>query len=55
MGVGGTLSGAGNKEGLDTYFDKARTTGTYIKSKNKKNFNKAKDDNLIDGGKDVKI
>ena len=44
MGVGGTLSGAGNKEGMDTYFDKNRQMGLQIKRKVNKKFNQSKDD-----------
>jgi hypothetical protein len=43
MGVGGTLSGAGNKEGMDTYFDQRRI-GLTIQKKGNKKFNQSKDD-----------
>ena len=36
MGVGGTLGGASNKEGMDTYKDVNRNIGLEIKKKNKK-------------------
>ena len=35
MGVGGVLGGAGNKEGMDTYFDQNRNIGIQIKKKKK--------------------
>jgi predicted kinase len=39
MGVGGVLSGAGNKEGMDTYKDPNRNIGIQIVKKKKKKFN----------------
>jgi hypothetical protein len=36
MGVAGVLSGAGNKEGMETYKDTMRNIGINIKSKKKK-------------------
>jgi predicted kinase len=44
MGVGGTLGGAGNKEGMDSYFDQQRNIGLKIKRKINKKFNQSKDD-----------
>ena len=35
MGVGGTLGGASNKEGMDTYKDPNRNIGIIIKKKKK--------------------
>jgi cytidyltransferase-like protein len=52
-GVGGTLSGAGNKDGLDTYFDRNRSMGLQIKKKGNKKFNQSKDDGISSGGKDA--
>jgi hypothetical protein len=36
MGVSGTLSGAGNKEGMDSYKDLNRNIGIKIEKKKKK-------------------
>ena len=44
MGVSGTLSGAGNKQGMDSYFDQQRNIGVQIKRKVNKKFNQSKDD-----------
>jgi len=44
MGVGGTLGGSSNKQGMDSYFDQQRNIGLQIKRKVNKKFNQSKDD-----------